>query len=149
MIEKLGALEYIRTRRSQTEDTSSLAFTSGKELREKTNEVIECVNTLCEENNIHEKQIDELQMKVDVLFSRFDMISLALEKKNARPHKEQQDWLGHIVEYGNADDGFKYGILTNIDDTFSAFPYEIDNGRDAAADCWLPDESLFYKREEK
>lgn len=107
------------------------------------------LKSLVEENNIHEKQIDELQMKVDVLFSRFDMISLALEKKNARPHKEQQDWLGHIVEYGNADDGFKYGILTNIDDTFSAFPYEIDNGRDATADCWLPDESLFYKREEK
>lgn len=167
MIEKLKTLEDDEMDMSVGAVNTRFADT---ELVRKINELCDIINTIQKEReaerfeirewigileavrksvNIHEKQIDELQMKVDVLFSRFDVISLALEKKNTRPHKEQQDWLGHIVEYGNADDGFKYGILTNIDDTFSAFPYEIDNGRDATADCWLPDDSLFYKREEK
>ena len=34
-------------------------------VQEKVNELIAVVNALIEENNIHEKQIDELQMRVE------------------------------------------------------------------------------------
>lgn len=61
------------------------------------------------------------------------------------PYAEQRKWNGCLVEYGNAEDGFKYGILTNIEPIFSAYPFEIDNGRDATANCWLPSKTIFYK----
>lgn len=61
------------------------------------------------------------------------------------PYAEQRKWIGCLVEYGNADDGFRYGILTNIEPRYSAYPFEIDNGRDATADCWLPSKTIFYK----
>lgn len=35
------------------------------EIIEKINELVEYVNALIESNNIHEKQIDELQMKIE------------------------------------------------------------------------------------
>ena len=63
----------------------------------------------------------------------------------ADPYAEQRKWIGCLVEYGNADDGFRYGILTNIEPRYSAYPFEIDNGRDATADCWLPSKTIFYK----
>ena len=61
------------------------------------------------------------------------------------PYAEQRKWIGCLVEYENADDGFRYGILTNIEPRYSAYPFEIDNGRDATADCWLPSKTIFYK----
>ena len=63
----------------------------------------------------------------------------------ADPYAEKRKWIGCLVEYGNADDGFRYGILTNIEPIYSAYPFEIDNGRDATADCWLPSKTIFYK----
>lgn len=37
----------------------------GKTLADKINELVNYVNALIESNNIHEKQIDELQMKLE------------------------------------------------------------------------------------
>ena len=37
----------------------------------KINELVDVVNTLVEENNIHERQIDELQMKLKTLQGAF------------------------------------------------------------------------------
>ncbi len=65
------------------------------------------------------------------------------------PYKEQRKWIGSLVEYGNAEDGFMYGILTNIGTDLQLCPFEIDNGRDKTSDCWLPSETIFYKRGEE
>ena len=39
--------------------------TVGDILQDKLNEVIEYVNLLLEDNNVHERQIDDLQMKIE------------------------------------------------------------------------------------
>lgn len=105
-------------------------------LMRKINELVDAVNSIV---SVQEKLID----------SRF-----VVETKHEAPAENVQDkfteqrrWIGHLVEYVNADDGFHYGILTNIEPRHEAYPFEIDNGRDATADCWLPHESVFYKGE--
>ena len=106
----------------------------GTTFREKINELVDTVNSIV---SVQEKLID----------SRF--VVETKHEEPADPYAEQRKWIGHLVEYGNANDGFKYGILTNIEPIYNAYPFEIDNGRDATADCWLPDESVFYKKEQQ
>ena len=118
---------------------------------DRTNEmgtvVLQCVN-----------KINELVDVCDALMAgREDFIHCnTLTEVNLTtvdPYAEQRKWIGSLVEYGNAEDGFRYGILTNIDPTFKAlvnsewkeYPFEIDNGRKMVADCWLPSETVFYK----
>lgn len=98
----------------------------------KIDELVDAVNSIV---SVQEKLID----------SRF--VVETKHEEPADPYVEQRKWIGHLVEYGNADDGFKYGILTNIEPIYNSYPFEIDNGRDATADCWLPDESVFYKKD--
>lgn len=95
----------------------------GTTFREKINELVDAVNELQHDNS--EKA--NCQGSVQDRFA------------------EQRRWIGCLVEYGNADDGFRYGILTNIEPRYSAYPFEIDNGRDATADCWLPSKTIFFK----
>lgn len=101
-----------------------------KNLLLKVDELVDAVNNI---DSVQKKLID----------SRF-----VVETKHeipADPYAEQRKWIGCLVEYGNADDGFRYGILTNIEPRYSAYPFEIDNGRDATAVCWLPSKTIFYK----
>ena len=94
------------------------------------NELVDAVNSIV---SVQEKLID----------SRF--VVETKHEEPADPYAEQRKWIGCLVEYGNADDGFSYGILTNIEPRYSAYPFEIDNGRDATSDCWLPSKTIFYK----
>ena len=102
----------------------------GTTFREKINELVDAVNNL-------QKDYDNICV----------WVGEQKLKTPTNPYAEQRKWIGHLVEYGNADDGFKYGILTNIEPIYDSYPFEIDNGRDATADCWLPDESVFYKKD--
>ena len=133
---------------------------------DRTNEmgtvVLQCVNKI---NEIVET-INELQAKDDEIKEWIGIVSYLREKVDniemptkaqepTDPYAEQRKWIGSLVEYGNAEDGFRYGVLTNIDPTFKAlvnsewkeYPFEIDNGRKMAADCWLPSETILYKGE--
>lgn len=60
---------------------------------EKVNQLVETVNVLIKENNIHEKQIDELQMKVE-------------PDKTKDPYAEQRKWIGCVCRFwfDNPDD---------------------------------------------
>lgn len=106
----------------------------------KINEIIDAVNEL-------QKQIDKVSCAIlDLATPDGENKALkSIQVAPADPYAEQHKWIGCLVEYGNADDGFRYGILTNIEPRYSAYPFEIDNGRDATADCWLPSKTIFYK----
>lgn len=121
---------------SDYKDDKALIFTYLSDLKYMVNQLVDAVNVLqCK--NVHTES--DLQ---DLMYPK------EIKCENAQdPYAEQRKWIGCLVEYGNADDGFRYGILTNIEPRYSAYPFEIDNGRDATADCWLPDESVFYKGE--
>lgn len=108
----------------------------------KINELVDAVNEL-------QKQIDKVSCAIlDLATPDGENKALkSIQVAPADPYAEQRKWIGCLVEYGNADDGFGYGILTNIEPIFSAFPFEIDNGRNAVADCWLPSKTIFYKGE--
>lgn len=111
-----------------------------REIYDKINELVDYVNDITD----WVKRTDETIVKYGIKPIENTIIS-KIEKVD--PYAEQRKWIGHLVEYGNADDGFKYGILTNIEPIYEAFPFEIDNGRDATADCWLPDESIIYQKD--
>lgn len=64
------------------------------------------------------------------------------------PYAEYQKWIGCLVEYGDGAEGFRYGILTDIKPS-KICPFEIDNGRNETSECWLPNESIFYKKDNK
>lgn len=100
----------------------------------KINELIDVVNTLVEENNIHEKQIDELQMKEPV-----DNFA------------EQRKWIGKLCKFWDNDDTqqLSYGVLTKID-TESGFGVQYCcNDEYDYDDCEpvKPDDSILYKGE--
>lgn len=105
-------------------------------------DVYEKVNQLVDAVNYHQKWLSEIQCHIDTQPAENSTNS---KMENVDPYAEQRKWIGCLVEYGNADDGFRYGILTNIEPRYSAYPFEIDNGRDATADCWLPSKTIFYK----
>lgn len=105
----------------------------------KINELVDAVNDIID----WIKRTDETIVKYGI---KPIQEKIAQGFKNLQdPYAEQRKWIGCLVEYGNADDGFRYGILTNIEPRYSAYPFEIDNGRDATADCWLPSKTIFYK----
>ena len=97
-------------------------------LVKKINEIIGVVNALTEENNIHERQIDELQMKID--------------PNKTRVYKEEL--IGCVVEYKDSYGNYKYGLLTSIKKDHDKYPYVLDNEK-YVDDVWAPDESVYYK----
>lgn len=125
----------------------------------KVNEVVDAINELQEMYKSCDNQIGILAKHIAKL--QHDNLEKANCQENVQdrmigcttldipesykndPYAEQREWIGCLVEYGNADDGFRYGILTNIEPRYSAYPFEIDNGRDATADCWLPSKTIF------
>jgi hypothetical protein len=109
------------------------------DLKYTVNQLVDAVNNQQIQLNNHECRLLDLHSRITALDDP------TYHEEPADPYAEQRRWIGCLVEYGNADDGFRYGILTNIEPRYSAYPFEIDNGRDATADCWLPSKTIFYK----
>lgn len=118
----------------------------------KINEIVEAFNELQAKDN----EIKEWIGIVSYLREKVDNIERPTKPKEpVDPYAKQRKWIGSLVEYGNAEDGFRYGILTNINPTYKSlidsiykeYPFEIDNGKEMAADCWLPSETVLYKGE--
>lgn len=66
--------------------------------------------------NIHEKQIDELQMKPEPEKC----------KKPTNPYAKQLGWIGKLCKFWNdEDEGYTYDILIDIEDDGSGYPYKI------------------------
>ena len=108
-------------------------------VRKSVNKHRKLIDTLVEENNIHEEQIDELQMKVE-------------PEKCETSSENVQDptkWLGKLCKFW--DDNYKitkhFGILTRIDET-AIVPYEAENGFwYCACEPINPTDSIIYKGE--
>ena len=127
-------------------------------LAEKINELVDVVNTIQKEReterfeiqewidileavrksvNVHEKQIDELQMKVEP------------EKCKAPvdPYAEQRKWIGCLCRFWNFKDGaIDIGILKAVDNLKPIIPYvnDIDCSY-AFCEPVLPDDDIIYK----
>lgn len=106
----------------------------------KINELIDVVNALVEENNIHEKQIDELQMKLEP-----DKCETP-----ADPYAEQRKWIGKLCWFWNNDNepDTCFGVLTGLFDEADR-PFERSIGQQLYRYCEpvKPDDSIIYKGE--
>lgn len=140
-----------------------------EEMQEKINEVIDAVNelheeaennariradlanlidTLVAENNIHEKQIDELQMKVEPEKC----------KTPVDPYAEQRKWVGKLCHFWNKTEYTDdiYGFLTDIvstnkykpeDNYFVPFKDEFGSFYEHCEPV-KPDDDIIYKGEQ-
>ena len=163
MIEKV---EIVTNMQPQTElEKAILRVFNG--VTTKLNEVIDAVNTIQKEReaerfeiqewigileavresvNIHEEQIDELQMKLEP--HKCEPIENGKCAKNAQdPYAEQRKWIGYVCRFWNNDDTqeFSYGVLTAIDTDFGVGyscngEYEYDN-----CEPVKPDDDIIYK----
>lgn len=71
MIEKITELEKNRMWAGET---------AREILCNKINELVDIVNALVEENNIHERQIDKLQIKTDVAKTTYNVVTGEMEE---------------------------------------------------------------------
>ena len=100
-----------------------------------TNTVLE---SLVQENNIHEKQIDELQMKVE-------------PEKCETPadlFEEQRQWIGKLCWFSNGDGFDEVGYLTGIDPDMPETKFQCDC-HDWYEECKpvRPDDDIIYNGE--
>ncbi|MCQ2574538.1 MAG: hypothetical protein MJ156_00335 [Alphaproteobacteria bacterium] len=123
----------------------------------KINEIIDVVNILIKENNIHEEQIDELQMKDEDLAERINytlakvtddkevLKQLDEKYKPADPFAEQRKWIGKLCKFWDKDkEKNSFTVLGAI-----------ENGMYYTEDCEIflncepvkPDDDVIYKGE--
>lgn len=97
----------------------------------KFNEIIDVVNALVEENNIHEKQIDKLQMKQDDKYA------------------EQKKWIGKLCRCWDSNiDGDVWGILQDIKDNKTEKYYLYGIGYEHCEPV-RPDDSIICQGEQR
>ena len=161
MIEKLDAkMEYVEISVLGNKKAECLDFEAGRKLNLKINELVDAVNTIQKEReaerfeiqewigileavresvNIHEKQIDELQMKVEP------------EKceKPVDPYAKQRGWIGCLCRFWfdnkkQAD----IGILGDIDEDEIHPYFNADLGHNyKCCEPVKPDDDIIYKGE--
>lgn len=137
------------------------------ECLEKLNEVIDAVNkletmakntntvlkSLVEENNIHEEQIDELQMKLEpekceTFVSIDEALKKAQKAEPADPYAEQRKWVGKVCWFWDNDNtNSSCGILTSIDTETFKEPQFVCNDEYDYEHCEpvKPDDDIIYK----
>lgn len=107
------------------------------ELMNAINQVMDIVNILVKENNIHERQIDELQMK--------------LEPKKCEtptdPFAEQRKWIGKLCwVWDDDDDERTFAKLTEIIEDDDDRPFKCFT-RWKHCEPIKPDDDIIYKGE--
>ena len=156
MIEKLRTLDDIPTNTQLEKNILTLCST----YTNKINELIDAVNTIQKEReaewfeiqewigileavrksvNVHEKQIDELQMKVEP-----EKCEIPVD-----PFVEQRKWIGKLCRFWDfeSETPKHFGILTIIDET-SIVKYKAENGFwYCACEPVKPDDDIIYKGE--
>ena len=109
------------------------ASAGNPELFKKLNELMDIVNALIEENNVHERQIDELQMKVkdqQIELNNHLCRLMVLEGSDGPvvvdKFEEQKKWIGKLCRFwDDGDKQYVYDVLdcidTDLEDTFGCF----------------------------
>ena len=123
----------------------------------KLNEVIEVVNVLIKENNIHEKQIDSLQIDIrPILEERKSEIKIyeeIIQSIKKDPYAEQRKWIGKLCWFWDNEDekdGFInkwYGTLDNIDPHCKCGAYCMGLGHYEHCEPVKPDDNIIYKEQ--
>ena len=144
MIRKLDTkMEYVEISVLGNKKAECLDFEAGKKLNLKINELVDVVNAIQKEReaerfeiqewigileavresvNIHEKQIDELQMKLrPIIEERESQIKVYEETmemvKQNDPYAEQRKWIGKLCRCWDSDiNDDIWGILQDIKD---------------------------------
>ncbi len=130
-------------------------------IMEKINELVDAVNelqnmqvqvndhelkisTLIDENNIHDKQIDKLQMALESSLPDGDD---AIQECINDPYAEQRRWIGKICKFrDNDEEKWHHGILKSIDDTETDFPFwDSECYEWAMCEPVKPDDDIIYK----
>lgn len=118
----------------------------------KINELVDAVNkletmakntntvlkSLVEENNVHEKQIDELQMKLEP-----EKCEIPVD-----PYAKQRGWIGKLCRFWDDDNtNSSCGILTSIDTETFKEPQFVCNDEYDYEHCEpvKPDDDIIYK----
>ncbi|MFQ6704283.1 MAG: hypothetical protein ACLRFP_04360 [Alphaproteobacteria bacterium] len=132
-------------------------------VRKSVNKHGKLIDTLVVENNIHEKQIDELQMRDEDLTERInytlakatgnkEVLKLLDEKyKPVDRFAEQRKWIGKLCKFWFADAEHPiFGILDFVDAGPHPEPFHINCGESEQG--WYPhcepvkpDEDIIYK----
>lgn len=94
------------------------------------------LKSLVQENNIHEKQIDELQMKLEP-----EKCETPVD-----PYAKQRQWLGKLCWFSNGDGFDEVGYLTEIDPDMPEEKFRCDC-HDYYKECKpvKPTDSIIYK----
>ena len=126
---------------SEVEDNTYYQLT-GVSLR-KINDLIDVVNALVKESNMHEIQIDELQMCVDKLGLKngFTIVN--------DYYAEQRKWIGCLCKFWNYDDDKGvFDILIEVDSNYRTIPF-VGYGGGSYAHCEpvRPDDDIIYKKD--
>lgn len=168
MIEKLYWIES---------EAQTAYIVNEKALEHKINELVDAVNTIQKEReaerfeiqewiaileavrksvNVHEKQIDELQMKLEPEkcepAENGNCAKIAQGFKNLQdPYAEQCKWIGRLCKFWNEDKtDCEYGILEVIDDEErDNKPYWNDSSNLWFSHCEpvKPDDDIIFKGE--
>lgn len=126
----------------------------------KINELIDAVNelqefadvadkqlaTLMEKNNIHEKQIDELQMKVNKLAPTINFAQPKVKENVQKPYDEQR-WVGCLCKLWTGDGLVRYGILRGValNRKKTNYPYQALSISFEHCEPVKPDDDIIYK----
>ena len=95
----------------------------------KLNELVDVVNALVKENNLHEMQIDELQMK-------------------AEPYAEQRKWIGKLCKFRDYPAcEWRYGILYKIYEDNDYPFWDTDCNEYRECEPVKPDDDIIFKGE--
>lgn len=156
MISKLDRLQgrdiYENTALAKINELIDAANTIQKEREAERFEIQEWIDILeavRKSVNIHEKQIDELQMKVNKLAPNINFAQPEVKDKFA----EQRKWIGKLCKFWeDEDEGYVYEILIDIEDDGSDYPYKMtdedsENWTMSYKHCEPVSEDLIYKGE--
>lgn len=105
------------------------------------------IDTLVAENNIHERQIDELQIKVNKLAPNINFAQPEVKENVQDKFAEQRKWIGKFCKFWDNDDGEteSCGLLDEInEDNFHPFAsYLCGNWKHC--EPVKPDDDIIYK----
>lgn len=104
------------------------------------------IDTLVEENNIHEKQIDELQTKVNKMGQNLNFIQPEVKENVQDPYNEQR-WVGCLCKLWTGDGLVRYGILRGValNRKKTNYPYQALSTSFEHCEPVKPDDDIIYK----
>ena len=167
MIEKLP----FETKQTEYEGQilTAKTHTNPYDMQVKINELVDVVNAIQKEReaerfeiqewiaileavresvNIHEKQIDELQMKVNKMAQNLNFAQPEVKENVQKPYDEQR-WVGCLCKLWTGDGLVRYGILRGValNRKKTNYPYQALSTSFEHCEPVKPDDDIIFKGE--